>query len=465
MKIIVQILMVVFLPFLVSAQEINSNELENKAGIFFIKGSSTPYTGKAITYSKENIKESSIEYITGIPNGLLIAWYPDGSKQVEGKIEGVTKVGNWTAWHSNGNKLREGTYKDNKEEGLFKWWFENGKLNKKGNYKNGIAIGEWEWYYENGNLKQIGSINGDTNLGLWKDYYENGKIKNEGEFRDGKMVGVWLTYDEQGEKSERNYNNEDQNSSNSKVDEYIQKMQEFINERDFNNSLMNVNNAISTIENKSEKNPEFMNLIAMKSKVYSLFNHLDEAERVILNASGISENDVEIIIKSIKPESFSKLKEVARNIDNSKIATDKIAPHIALSLIYNIIGDTTNLQKEQQLMMERSNSSDWVLMNSMAIYGVRASKEQNNGILNEIHEEFKTLGINHKNKLQQCYYLTLLGRFDEAQKITEEYLKKDSKDIDFLNMKLNIEMSKGDTEAMNQTKERILKINPKAFEE
>ena len=116
-------------------------------------------------------------------------------------------------------------------------------------------------------------------------------------------------------------------------------------------------------------------------------------------------------------------------------------------------------------MMERSGSSDWVLMNSMAIYGVRASKEQNNGILNEILDEFKTLSENHKNKLQQTYYLTLLGRFEEAKKITTEFLKKDSNDVDFLNMKLNIEMSEGNIVQMKKTKERILKINPKAFEE
>lgn len=465
MKITTIILLAIAMPLFSLGQEVNVNQLEKKDNLFYLKASSKPYTGKAITYSNENIKENSIEYVSGLPNGILTGYYPNGSKQVEGKIIGVSKIGKWTAWYQNKNKIREGEYLNNKEEGLFTWWFENGNINKKGNYKNGVALGTWEWYYENGKLKQIGEIDGETNLGLWKDFYENGNQKNEGEFKNGQMIGTWQTWDAFGTKTNKTYDNGVLKSDKTDTDTYIEKMQNYLGEKDFKNALINIQKAIETVNNKTESTPEYMNLVVMYSKVYSLFNHLDEAEKVILTSTGIPENQVETIISSISPETHSELKKIAISINNSSISKSKIAPHIALSLIYNIVGDTINLRKEQQLMMERSNTSDWVLSNSMALYGIRASKETNYGIINDILNEVKVDGKNYKNQLQLTYYLSLYGKFDEAEIITEKYLKENPNDIDFLRMKLNIEMSKGNTNSMKEIKLKMLKINPKAFDE
>lgn len=462
---IIKILIIVLTPLTLLGQEINSKQLETKNSLYYIKGEESPYTGTAITYSKENKKQSSMEYISGLPNGTLTAWYPDGSKQVEGKIIGASKVEKWIAWYQNGNKIREGEYKNNREEGLFTWWFENGKINKKGYYENGVGTGEWVWYYENGNLKQVGSIKGEANLGKWKDYYENGNPKNEGEFRNGKMDGNWITWNSKGEKTIKEYKNGLLLSDIPDKNSYIKKMNYFLGERDFKNSLLNIQKAIETINEKNHSNAEYMTLIALYSKVYSLFNHLDEAERIILIATGIPEKEVEIIIESISKESHFKLQKVAKSIAKSKIAKTNIAPHIALSLIYNILGDSISLRKEQQFMMERSNTSDWVINNSLAIYGIRASKEEGNGIVNEILKEIKTEGENYKNQLQLTFYLSTIGRFEEAEKITNKYLSLNSKDVEFLRMKLNLEMSKGNTKQMKKIKEKILKINPKAFKE
>jgi antitoxin component YwqK of YwqJK toxin-antitoxin module len=462
---IIKILIIVLTPLSFFGQEINSNQLEIKDQLFYVQGEESPYNGTAITYSKDNKKQSSIEYISGLPNGTMTAWYPDGVKQVEGEIIGVSKKGKWIAWYQNGNKIREGVYKNNKEEGLFTWWFENGNLNKKGNYEDGIASGKWEWYYENGKLKQTGSIKGEMNLGKWKDYYENGNPKNEGEFLDGKMEGIWVTWNTKGEKTIKEYKNGLLLSDNPDKNSYVEKMNYFLGERDFKNSLLNIQKAIETVSDKTENNPEYMTLVVLHSKVYSLFNHLDEAERVILKATGVPEKEIETIIESVSKESHFKLQKIAKSITKSKIAKNNIAPHITLNLIYNILGDSINLRNEQQLMMERSNTSDWVLSNSMAIYGIRASKEEGNGIVNEILEEVKTEGENHKNQLQLTYYLSTIGRFEEAEIITDRYLALNRKDVEFLSMQLNIEMSKGNTKRMQEIKEEILEINPKAFDE
>lgn len=461
---LVSILLVVLLPFTLFGQEVNANQLEKKENLFYKKGENLPYSGFAITYTKDNTKESSIEYKVGLPNGTLTAWYPNGTKQVEGKIIGTSKVGKWIAWYQNGNKLREGEYINNKEEGVFKWWFENGNLNKKGIYKNGIADGKWEWYYESGKLMQTGTIKGDTNLGQWIDYYEDGSLKNDGNFENGKMEGNWFFWDSEGTKTTKVYKNGLLQSANPSKSGYLEKMYFYLDKKDFKNSLLNIEKAIETVSDQTEKNSEYMELIVLHSKVYSLFNYLDDAERVILNATGIPENDVETIIESIAKDSHFKLKKIAENITNSKISKTKIAPHISLSLIYNILGDSINLRKEQQLMMDRSKTSDWVLSNAMAIYGLRAAKEEGHGMVNFILNEIKTEGKTYKNQLQLTYYLIAIGRFNEAEKIIDKYLNENPKDVDFLKMKINIEMSKGNTEEMQEVKNEILEIDPKAFE-
>jgi tetratricopeptide (TPR) repeat protein len=208
-----------------------------------------------------------------------------------------------------------------------------------------------------------------------------------------------------------------------------------------------------------------MNLVALHSKVYSLFNHLDEAERVILKATGIPDEDTETIITSVRRESVPKLRQVAERIDKSNISKINVAPHVALGLVYNILGDSINLRKEQQLMMDLSKSSDWVLTHSMVLYGIRASKEESNRIIDEILNEIKVDGENYKNQLQLTYYLSLLGRFDEAEEIINKYLDQNKNDVDFLRMKLNIEMAKGNTGAMKIIEKKILKIDPKAFDD
>ena len=108
-----------FIGSLAKPEGVNYNELEFPKGIAFLKGSDTPYTGKA-TYYYENGQKRREEY------------YKDG------KFHGL-----WTEWHKNGQKSREENWKDGKI-GLMVGWHENGQKESEWNYKDGkISAKYW----------------------------------------------------------------------------------------------------------------------------------------------------------------------------------------------------------------------------------------------------------------------------------------------------------------------------------
>jgi antitoxin component YwqK of YwqJK toxin-antitoxin module len=332
-------------PLFVAGQQIDAKKLEQRNGLSYEVGKDKPFSGQAIAYNDNGKKQSSTEYKDGKISGKIEGWYPSGNKQVEGQLVNGQKTGVWIAWYENGNKIRQGAFENSKEEGEYIWWFENGKINKKGIYHAGIADGKWEWYYENGQKKQEGILRGETNDGTWKDWYENGKQKMIGAFKNGVKDGEWTWWDENGKiTTKKKYKNGVLIEGTDDLDTYIEKMEHFLNERDYKSALSSVEKAIGTIEDKSENNKVYMGLTVYHSKVYSYFQHLDEAETVLLKATGLPDNDIKAIVKTNYKPPTEELKSLAKKISNYPETKTKVGPHIALALIYNILGDTINLK-------------------------------------------------------------------------------------------------------------------------
>jgi len=83
-------------------KEIEVSALEPKDGIFYLKGESEPFTGKAVNKTEE---------------GKLVF----ESSYKNGKPDGVTK-----GWNNHGALTFEGHYKDGKENGKFSSYSING---------------------------------------------------------------------------------------------------------------------------------------------------------------------------------------------------------------------------------------------------------------------------------------------------------------------------------------------------
>jgi antitoxin component YwqK of YwqJK toxin-antitoxin module/Tfp pilus assembly protein PilF len=460
-----QLLLCFLFPLIVAGQQIDVKKFEQKNGLTYEVGNDKPFTGQAIVYYDNGKKQRSTEYKDGKISGKIEGWYSSGNKQLEGQLVNGQKTGVWTAWYENGNKIRQGAFENDKEEGEYIWWFVNGKINKKGIYHAGVCDGNWEWYYENGQIKQEGILRGETNDGNWKEWHENGKQKMFGAFKNGVKDGEWTWWDEKGNiTSKKKYKDGQLMEGTDDIDSYIEKMEYALNQKDFKSALSNIERAIRTIEDKSEGNKVYMGLAVYHSLVYSMFQHIDEAETILLKATGIPDNDVAAIVTTNYPPATNELNALVKTISKYPDIKTKVAPHIALAYLYNIIRDSTNMNVEQQLMMERSGYSDWVIQISLALYKIRGLKENTYGEIQFIKEKVSKEGETRENQLLLASKLLTIGQFKEAGLISDKYLVKNNKDIDFLLIKFTIEMAMGNLEKMEDYKKKILAINPKAFD-
>tara|TARA_R110000787_G_scaffold284594_1_gene398515 strand:- start:1104 stop:1958 length:855 start_codon:yes stop_codon:yes gene_type:complete len=245
---------------------------------------------------------------------------------------------------------------------------------------------------------------------------------------------------------------------------YVSNMQRNMKERDFGRALTNINKALAAVKDSTEANLDYLELVVYKSEVYSWFQRLDEAERTILIAMGLNKDDVETIVKSIDKSADEKLITLAEKIKKYPSSKTRIGPHIGLSLIYNILGDSIKLQKEQQLMFERpkkNKSMDWVIKTSFALFKVRQSKVTAYGYIWRIKEAMKTEGETRNNQKYLAHYLYQIGEFKKAGIISDKYLAIDKNDIDFLFVKMNIAMALGNVAEMKNYEDKLRSINPK----
>ncbi len=81
-------------------------------------------------------------------------------------------------------------------------------------------------------------------------------------------------------------------------------------------------------------------------------------------------------------------------------------------------------------------------------------------------EELKTARIRFWKELEYnlAIHYTTLGWHDEAEVIVEKYLKQDDADLDFLQIKMNIERGRGNGDDAEAIRATICKISPKVLE-
>jgi len=108
--------------------------MEKKDGVWYLKNSTTPYSGRFIDYF------------------------------LNGKIQG------------------EGILKDDVANGVRTVYYLNGNKSYFRNYVNGVSEGYSEEYFPNGKLKQKGSFKNGNDDGLWQDFYSTGAIKRQSTF-------------------------------------------------------------------------------------------------------------------------------------------------------------------------------------------------------------------------------------------------------------------------------------------
>ena len=84
---------------------VNTNELEQRESIYYLKGSNTPYTGKVFLFHESyGHKLGEGNYKDGKPDGLTIIWHDNGQKRAELNFKDGKKISKkW--WNSKGEPV------------------------------------------------------------------------------------------------------------------------------------------------------------------------------------------------------------------------------------------------------------------------------------------------------------------------------------------------------------------------
>ena len=107
---------------------VNYDELEEREGIRYLKGSGNPYTGKTFVLHENGQKKGEGAYKDGKKDGLWLEWYLNGQKKWKINYKNNKLDGLLLGWHENGQKRLEVNYKDGKEvEGSAKYWNSKGE--------------------------------------------------------------------------------------------------------------------------------------------------------------------------------------------------------------------------------------------------------------------------------------------------------------------------------------------------
>jgi antitoxin component YwqK of YwqJK toxin-antitoxin module len=201
---------------------VNFDELEDREGVFYLKSSNSPYTGKVFEFHENGQKGAEVNFKDGKVDGLVVNWDENGQKEMEVNFKDGKQHGLAFEWHENGQKQAEVTWKDGKQNGLAHLYYENGKKEREANFKDGKQHGDARGWHENGqkafeseckNEKLVtvkawlpdGSDCPDTNVqdgnGIWVYYDGVGEQEVEANYKDGKQHGDTRGWYENGQKA------------------------------------------------------------------------------------------------------------------------------------------------------------------------------------------------------------------------------------------------------------------------
>lgn len=242
---LIKLFMIMFLFTCSYAEGSRVEKLSDKSvknNVVYVKGESTPFTGKLQAGEieqeyrngikdgvfKGKIRIDEIEYlyegryVEGIKHGLWIIKYITGEKRAEIQYEYDTPIGQWTyffkdkkvegyetfkngvhfgplvIYDKEGNILVKVNYKDGFLDGEVVFLYDKDALDVIANFKYGKLDGDIEMYSRNNNLQLEGNYLLDKRESIWKLYYTTGDLKIIVPYKNGLKTGKSIIYDKAG---------------------------------------------------------------------------------------------------------------------------------------------------------------------------------------------------------------------------------------------------------------------------
>jgi antitoxin component YwqK of YwqJK toxin-antitoxin module len=433
------LLFTLLLPILASGQ-VKMNDLITKRGLAYEMAGRVPFSGQAYTPFANGDTQTIVTYKDGVLDGEVVSWYSKDHKQVEGVLEKGQKTGVWKLFYESGKIKRQTTYANNVEDGEQIFWFENGQKQQEGFYSGGSQDSTWSEWYETGKQKMTGHLTNLERNGDWTYWDEQGNITVKKNYQHGLVI-----------------------VAKDNFDTYVEKMEYYIGKKNFKEALKNVEGAEATLTTKTDTSGVFMNLVVYHSKCYSLFFHIREGEKVLLDAIGLAPVQVQVIQNSHLDKSPAKINGLIGEINQKEQGGFKATNHIALALCYNILGDSVNFQQQQQIAMLKGGMKDYIINISLQLYKLAEARTRNYHALQDVDARIAKEGPTETLELEKARYLIGNEKFEEAQKIIDKYLSKDTKNVSLLILKADLETALGNVDKIKLYEDKALAIDPNAL--
>lgn len=115
-------------------------QMEKRNGKWYLKTSSSPYSGAFIDYYISGKKHGEGFFKNGLPEGKRTTYFPDGKIRFTKNFINGLEHGEFKQFFPNGKIAQEGVFKDAVEDGVWKLWYSTGEIKGETIFNNGKAI-------------------------------------------------------------------------------------------------------------------------------------------------------------------------------------------------------------------------------------------------------------------------------------------------------------------------------------
>ncbi|MDC3047247.1 hypothetical protein OA165_03030 [Prochlorococcus sp. AH-736-A21] len=168
-------------------------DLVERDGVFYLKDSHIPYSGKVI-YEKNRFLYETGTLENGKKIGEWITRYND-SGVLERKntyVNGKIKDGLRKNYHWNGRLWNSVNFTNGKMHGIWEEYGDDGNLGQRVRMIDGKAEGFWDVFHDNGQIYYSHNyINGIREDGIFSAFFDNGQLRRQGNIKDGERDGIW----------------------------------------------------------------------------------------------------------------------------------------------------------------------------------------------------------------------------------------------------------------------------------
>ncbi|MGA2507805.1 MAG: toxin-antitoxin system YwqK family antitoxin [Chitinispirillaceae bacterium] len=158
---------------------------------------------KTFFYFKDGTVQSEQYFKKGLPDSVLVIYYPNGKKYRETLFAMGKRNGDDRSWFESGRLKSEARYVNDIPEGKVVSYDSTGAIVSEAAYKNGKKEGEDIVYFPGGTKKKyLKMYVGGNASGVEKEWYENGNVKMEQTWEKNVLNGPYVTYYKNGKKEE-----------------------------------------------------------------------------------------------------------------------------------------------------------------------------------------------------------------------------------------------------------------------